>query len=204
MESMTTLTAAQAAESRRSVRRFKPEPIPADDLRELLRLTGLAPSAWNVQPWRFVVVEDADTRARLREAANGQAQVTSAPVVIVLYSDMQDALANADELVHPGVPEAQRPARTARILRAFESKSAAEREAWGAAQSYIALGFLLLLAQSMGYATSAMLGFDPAKVKQLLGLPEHVAVPAIVALGVAAEEGSAHHRHDVDRVASFR
>jgi nitroreductase len=204
MQSVTELTAAQAAESRHSVRRFRPDPVPVADVREILRLTSLAPSAFNVQPWRFVVVQDEDTKARLRVAARGQAQVTAAPVVIALYSDMKDALANLDELVHPGVPAEQRPARRQGILNAFANKSDAEREAWGAAQSGIALGFLLLVAESMGYATSAMAGFDPAKVKQILDLPEHVAIPALVALGVADEQGYTHHRHDLSRIATFR
>jgi nitroreductase len=204
MQSVTELTAARAAESRHSVRRFKPDPVPTEDVREILRLTSLAPSAFNVQPWRFVVVADADTRARLRVAARGQAQVTAAPMVIVLYSDMKDALANVDELVHPGVPAEQRPSRAQGILRAFAGKSDAEREEWGAAQSGIALGFLLLIAESMGYATSAMAGFDAAKAKEILGLPRHVAIPAMVALGVADEEGFSHHRHDLARIVSFR
>jgi len=117
---------------------------------------------------------------------------------------MKDALANLDELVHPGVPAEQRPARRQGILNAFANKSDPEREAWGAAQSGIALGFLLLVAESMGYATSAMAGFDPAKVKQILDLPEHVAIPALVALGVADEQGYTHHRHDLSRIATFR
>lgn len=204
MESVTALTVADAARARRSVRRYKPDPIPAEDLREIIRVASLAPSAWNVQPWRFVIVEDPAVKAELREAARGQAQVTGAPAVIVLYSDMQDALDDPDAVLHPDIPAEQRPARAEGIRRAFANKSEAEREAWGAGQSYIALGFLLLAAQSMGYATSAMLGFDPEKVKRVLGLPAHVAIPAMVAIGVADERGYGHHRHDVDRIAIFR
>jgi nitroreductase len=204
MQSVTELTAAQAAESRHSVRRYKPDPVPMADVREILRLTSLAPSAFNVQPWRFLIVQDPETKAGLRAAARGQAQLTAAPVVIVLYSDMKDALANVDELVHPGVPAEQRPARMQGILKAFANKSDADREAWGAAQCGIALGFLLLIAESMGYATSAMAGFDPAKVKEILGLPEHVAIPAMVTLGVADEQGYSHHRHDLSRIVSYR
>jgi nitroreductase len=60
-DTMTVTTAADAAEHRRSIRSFDAKPIPEGDLRELLRLAGRAPSAFNAQPWRFVVVQDPAT-----------------------------------------------------------------------------------------------------------------------------------------------
>jgi nitroreductase len=199
-----TLTVTEAAEARRSIRSYKDRPVPAEDLREILRITSLAPSAFNVQPWRFVVVEDADTRERLKEAAFGQKQVGAAPAVIVLYSDIRDAVDTLEEAVHPDYPVEERPAVADGFRKGFSAKPAEEQAAWGTGQSYIALGYLLLAAQSLGYATSPMLGFDPAKVKEVLGLPEHVTIPALVALGEADEEGFPHHRHPVERIATFR
>jgi nitroreductase len=201
---VTTLTVTEAAEARRSIRKYTDRAVPAEDMREILRITGLAPSAFNVQPWRFVVVEDEAAKAALQQAAYGQKQVGGAPAVVVVYSDMKDALEKVEETVHPGYPEEQRPAAAEGVLKAFAGKTEEELRAWGAGQSYIALGYLMLAAQSLGYATSPMLGFDPAKVRELLGLPEHVAIPAIVALGEADEAGFPHHRHPVERVASFR
>jgi nitroreductase len=78
------------------------------------------------------------------------------------------------------------------------------REAWGNAQTNIALGYLLLLAESLGYATSPMLGFDAEKVKSLLGLPAHVRITALVTIGYAAEEGFTPHRLPVESLVSFR
>ena len=198
-----TMTVTEAAEARRSIRAFTPDPVPEEDLREMLRVAGLAPSAFNVQPWRWVAVREPELKARLGAAAYGQKQVTGAPAVIVLYSDMADALEQVEETVHPGM--ASRRDEVAKSMRGtWAARTAAERESWGAGQSYIALGYLLLAAQSMGYATSPMLGFDAAEVKRVLGLPEHVTIPALVAIGVADEEGFPHHRHSIDRVASFR
>ena len=197
------MSVREAAESRRSVRAYAPEPIPEGDLREILRLTGLAPSAFNVQPWRFVVVRSEETRAALAGAAYNQRQVTAAPAVIVLYTDVQDALETVDEVVHPGIDPAMRDAARDGVLQMFAGRTEAEREAWGAEQGNIALGYLLLVAESMGYRTSAMAGFDPAAVKRVLGLPEHVRIPALVAIGRGAEEGFPHHRHEVERVARF-
>ncbi|MDB4908975.1 MAG: nitroreductase family protein [Gemmatimonadetes bacterium] len=200
---ISTLNVTEAAESRRSIRAYKDVEVPDDDLREILRVTGLAPSAFNAQPWRFVVVKDAAVRAQLAEAAYGQKQVTAAPVVIAIYSDMNDTLETIEETIHPGVPADRRAPQALGFRNNFAKQDEAEREQWAASQSYIALGYLTLAASGMGYATSAMLGFKPDEVKKILGLPSHVRVPALVALGVADEEGFTHHRHDIDRIARF-
>ncbi|HET7456618.1 MAG TPA: nitroreductase family protein [Gemmatimonadaceae bacterium] len=200
---LTTMSVAEAAESRRSIRKYTDEPIPTADLTELLRLVGRAPSAWNIQPWRFAVVLDAATKERLRAAAYGQAQVTSAPAVIVIYSDMRDALGTIDEAIHPDVQGAQRDAQKQGIARAFSTKTEAEREAWGVQQSNIALGYLMLLARNFGLDTSPMLGFDAEKVKEILEIPSTTGIVAMVPIGYAAEEGFRSHRHSVERTTKF-
>jgi nitroreductase len=195
------LTVREAAEQRRSIREYAPEAIDRQDLDEILRVTSLAPSAFNLQPWRFVVVETPAVKDALAGAAFNQPQVRSAPAVIVLYTDMADTLENVDEVLHPGMDAVQRAGARESVLRSFASKSEAEREAWGAEQGNIALGYLLLAAEAHGYQTSPMAGFDADAVKGVLGLPAHVRIPAIVALGRGVEEGFAHHRHPVQRIA---
>src|SRR4051812_21362843 len=105
---LTMPTAADAALSRRSIRQYTATPIPEADLRELLRLAGRAPSAFNVQPWRFVVVQDADLKAKLSAAAYGQQQILRAPATIVMYSDMESALERMPEATHPDMPADKR------------------------------------------------------------------------------------------------
>ena len=68
------LTVAEAALRRRSVRRFTQEPVPGEDVEHIIRTAALAPSAFNLQPWRFVAVRDADLKARLAVAAYHQVQ----------------------------------------------------------------------------------------------------------------------------------
>jgi len=201
---LVTVEAPIAADHRRSVRQFDPAPIPESDLIELLRLAGRAPSAFNAQPWRFVVVRDEELKAKLTEAAYNQQQVLRAPATIVMYSDMEDALARMPEAMHPDMPSEKRDAGVASFRASFARKSDAEREAWGAEQSNIALGYLLLLAESFGLGTSPMLGFDAARVKSLLGLPEHVRIPALVAIGYPGEEGFRPHRLPIETLVELR
>lgn len=202
--SPTIASAARAADSRRSIRKYEAAPIPKEDLLELLRLAGRAPSAFNVQPWRFVVVTDADLKQKLSAAAYNQQQIVNAPATIVMYSDMVSALERMPDSMHPGMPQDQRDAGVASFRARFASQSAEEREGWGVGQANIALGYLLLLAEEKGFATSPMLGFEPEKVKELLGLPEHVRIPALIAIGYPAEEGFTPHRLPIDSLVEFR
>jgi nitroreductase len=197
-------TAANAAQSRRSIRKYESTPIPREDILDLLRLAARAPSAFNAQPWRFVVVTDPDLKQRLSAAAYNQQQVVNAPATIVMYSDMVSALERMPESMHPGMPQDKRESGVASFRATFAKQSAEEREAWGLGQSNIALGYLLLLAEAKGIATSPMLGFEPEKVKVLLGLPAHVRIPALVAIGYPAEDGFAPHRLSIESLVEFR
>ena len=196
----TLLDVRTAAERRRSIRAFEPDSMPQADLDAILDVVRLAPSAFNVQPWRFVVVESPERKAALAAAAYGQKQVQSAPAVIVLYTDVQDALDRIEEVVHPNLDAAARAKTAASVRGMFAKRTDAEREQWGAEQGNIALGYLLLIAEAHGYQTSPMAGFEADKVKALLGLPAHVRIPALVAIGRGAEEGHVHHRHPLERI----
>jgi nitroreductase len=77
----------EAIKVRRSVRKYKREPIPSDKLKMILEATRLAPSAGNRQPWRFVVVEDAARKEALAEAANNQKFLQDAAVIVVAVGD---------------------------------------------------------------------------------------------------------------------
>jgi nitroreductase len=199
-----TATAAKAAESRRSIRKYESTPVPREEILDLLRLAARAPSAFNVQPWRFVVVTDDDLKRQLSAAAYNQQQIINAPATIVMYSDMESALERMPESMHPGMPQEQRDAGVASFRARFASQSVEEREGWGLGQANIALGYLLLLAEAKGLATSPMLGFEPEKVQQLLGLPAHVRIPALIAVGYPAEDGFTPHRLPVESLVEFK
>jgi 5,6-dimethylbenzimidazole synthase len=77
---------------RRDVRRFRREPLPAGALEALIELACLAPSVGLSQPWRFVIVEDANTRAAIRKNfadCNAQALAAQAPQRAGLYARLK-------------------------------------------------------------------------------------------------------------------
>jgi len=73
-------------ETRRSIRQFRPDPVPDDYLTQILDAARLAPSGGNVQPWRFVLIKSLEAREKLKEFTLGF--VASAPLTIVCCSDL--------------------------------------------------------------------------------------------------------------------
>ena len=197
------LNVSEAIQSRRSIRKYVQEPMNQDDLHEILRLASLAPSAWNAQTWRFAVVQNPEVKAKLQDAAYGQGQITNAPAVIVVYSDMEDTLDTVEETAHPGMGDEGRSGQRNTFNGAFGGQDQAQRGQWGLSQANIAFGFLMVAARGLGYDTVPMLGFQPDKVKELLGLPAHVQFAGLLPIGKRAEEGFPHHRHSVDRITKF-
>jgi nitroreductase len=197
------LTVSEAARNRVSIRRYTDQPVTRELLLEVLEIAGKAPSAWNVQPWRVKVVQDPETKAKLMAAAYGQPQVGAAQAVLVVASDMEDALSRIEEWLHPGIQGERREQELANIRATFEKMGLEGRASWGRNQTNIFLGYLLLALASKGLGSSPMLGFNPAEVKELLGLPSHVEIPALVAVGWPAEDGFPQHRLDIGSLVEF-
>ena len=73
--------------SRRTVREYKPDPIPEDVLQKILQAGRWSPSSSNSQPWHFVVVQDPNTLKTLGELATQGTFVANAPVVIAIVME---------------------------------------------------------------------------------------------------------------------
>ncbi|MBZ2167711.1 nitroreductase family protein [Marinobacter sp. F4216] len=72
--------------SRRSIRRFKDEPIPQEILNDCLELATLAPNSSNLQPWEFFVVKTPELKAKLAKACLGQNAAKTAPLLIAIVA----------------------------------------------------------------------------------------------------------------------
>src|SRR4051794_5589414 len=83
--SVEPLTAPEAITRRRATRRFDPaRPLSDDLLKRILYLATLAPSGFNLQPWRFIVVREERNRQRLRACAFNQPKISEAPLVLIV------------------------------------------------------------------------------------------------------------------------
>src|SRR5277367_6708747 len=83
------LSVPEAIHHRRTTKRFKPDLIPEATLMELIALTLAAPSSYNLQPWRIVLIDDPAQKEALAKASWNQAQVTTAPVTFVFAADIR-------------------------------------------------------------------------------------------------------------------
>ncbi|HPE64249.1 MAG TPA: nitroreductase family protein [Methanothrix sp.] len=92
---------AEAIRRRRSIRKYLPRKIENDKLDRVLEAGRLAPSAKNLQEWKFIVVRDDGRRKRLAEAAKGQTFVGEAPVVIAACATVTDYVMTCGQLTYP-------------------------------------------------------------------------------------------------------
>ena len=76
----------EAIKTRRSIRKYKPEPIPAEKLDMILEAARLAPSADNRQPWRFIIVQNTERKKQVAQAAN-ETFLNDAAAIIVALAD---------------------------------------------------------------------------------------------------------------------
>jgi len=91
----------QAIKTRKSVRAFLDREVPEEVLNRLLEAARLAPSAKNLQEWRFILVRDPKSRKMLAKAAKGQTFVGEAPVVLVCCAESDGSVMTCGQLCYP-------------------------------------------------------------------------------------------------------
>jgi nitroreductase len=79
-------TITQVLLDRRATSHFKPDPVPDEYLKAILTFAAQAPSGFNLQPWRMIVVREKSNRERLQKAAMNQPKIGEAPVVVIFYA----------------------------------------------------------------------------------------------------------------------
>jgi nitroreductase len=180
---------------RRATMHFTSDPIPDEYLKAILSLAGQAPSGYNLQPWRFIVVRKEENRKRLQKVAFNQPKVAEAPVVIICLGMKEEWKKRADEVFREGAErgagqiDSWEKARDGAL--GFITK-AQQMDVWVTRHTMIAVTCLMLVAEAYGFDTAPMEGFDPAGVKAEFGVPEEAEVVALVAIGRGAEPEKAH------------
>ena len=177
----------EAIESRRSIKHYDPEHVmPEEDLAELIRLTKLAPSSFNIQNYRLLVVRDKALRAKIREVAWDQAQVTDASVLFILCGDLNAH--TEDPAQYWGhAPKEVQDVLGPMILPFYEGKDELIRDE-AIRSSALAGMTLMLAAKGMGYDSCPMVGFDPERVAELIKLPENYVLSFMLPIGKLAKD----------------
>ncbi|MFQ6069723.1 MAG: nitroreductase family protein [Candidatus Aminicenantales bacterium] len=168
------MSVLEVIKARRSVRRYKSEPVPDETLRRVLEAARLAPSGKNLQPWKFIIVRDSEKKRKLAQAAINQKFVSQAPVVIVAC----------------GFPE-RCYSRMGRYMKSWPVDVA------------IALEHIVLQAQEEGLGTCWIGAFEEEEVKEILAIPQEVKVLALTPLGFPDESPPFRGRKKLEEIISF-
>lgn len=173
----------EAIEKRRAVKQFDPtHKLSTDEETKILNAAIQAPTSFNIQHWRFVVLRDADLRTKIRkEFGNDQSQITDASLLILLTADAKAWAKNPQQYWRNA------PSDVAELLSGWMGPFHEGRE-WlqrDEAQRSIgmALQTIMLAATAMGYQSCPMIGFDIEAVAQLINLPDDHVMGPMVAIG---------------------
>jgi nitroreductase len=167
----------EAIKTRRSVRRFKPDPIPDDVMREILEAARWAPSWANTQCWEFIVVKDQAVKERLSEEVLPQGNparrgIAEAPAVVV-------ALGKEG------------------ISGFYKDRPATDKGDWFMYDVGVAMQNLCLAAWGFGLGTVHVGLMDAATCGEILGVPTGTRVVALTPLGYPSVVGGSPPRKEV-------
>lgn len=162
--------------TRRSVRRFLDKPVAWNDIAAILDCGRMAPSAGNLQSWKFIVIEDKDPKEAIARACVDQMWIADAPYIIVIVSE----------------PEKMKRFYDVRGERLYSVQSCA-----AAAQN------MLLAAHDIGLGSCWIGAFDEEKVKQILSCPADTRPQAIIPLGYAAGKAEKPNKFPLE-IVSYR
>lgn len=169
------LTVEEAIRARRSVRNFKPDPVPGELIDKVVEAARLAPSGSNRQPWRFQIVTDPALKQRLsKDGAFGQRHIAQAPVVVVCGAELLVYVKG-----HKLAPERG-------------DYFGADTEDWDElskfipdahANAAIAVEHMVLMATALGLGSCWVRLIKYGEIARALDWPRHVAVFTLLALG---------------------
>ncbi|KPK63277.1 nitroreductase [candidate division WOR_3 bacterium SM23_42] len=159
---------------RKSVRKYKSDPIPEDVLNRILDAGRMAPSAKNYQPWHFIVVRDPEMKKKVAEACRNQPFMAEAGVIIC---------GCALEKIAWG--------RMGNYMASWPHDLT------------IALDHIILAATNEGLGTCWIGAFDEKMVKDVLGIPDDVRVVALTPVGYPAEEARERGRLELKDIVSY-
>ncbi len=178
-----------AIKSRRSINFFEPEsPLSEEKIRELIEIANLAPSSFNLQPWKVVVVRTPQRKKALRECAMNQAKVTEAPAVLIMVADIQGLEQNEKKVLDSwqdlGYMKPEMRSTYSDMMKSlYGEKDSIRRKFFAVKNTALFSMNLMLAAKGLGLETHPMDGFDEECIKKEFHLPESSIIPMIIAVG---------------------
>ncbi|MEO1522308.1 MAG: nitroreductase family protein [Cyanobacteria bacterium J06633_2] len=177
------MNAIEAIYNRRAIKQYDPDhKLSSEEEKKLFEAMLQAPTSFNIQHWRFVILRDPDLRAKIRkEFGNDQAQMTDASLLVLFTADMK-AWQKSPERYWANAPKEVADLLVGWMGPFHEGREWLQRDE---AQRSIGMAMqtLMLAAQELGYQSCPMIGFDIEKVAELINLPNDHVMGPMVAIG---------------------
>lgn len=211
MSQFTTNDFKEIAFGRKSVRLYDENvKIDRKEMLEMISEATLAPSSVNMQPWRFVVIESDEAKAKLRPLIrfNTRQNDTSSAMVLI-FGDLR-CYEKAEEIYDQAVAEGKMPQEVrekqlSTIVPYYQSLSRQQMSDIVKIDSSLAAMQFMLVARAHGYDTNPIGGFEADRLAAAFGLdPERYVPVMIVSVGKAAEAGYSSVRLAPEEVTDFK
>ncbi|MBX2809288.1 MAG: nitroreductase family protein [Cellvibrionaceae bacterium] len=154
--------------------------MPANDFEEILLAASMSPSAFNIQHWRIVRVKDKKIRMRLSTIAWSQPQIMQASEVLLVCADLK---AWQKQMLFCHSTNNEDKKNFSKILEKIYSENTLLQRDEAMRSACLFSMTLMIKAESLGYQTCPMSGFDYRQAKVLLALDDNVEPCMIIALG---------------------
>ncbi len=179
----------ESIQTRRSARHFNSDVvIPEKEITQLVELAMLTPTSYNIQHWKFVLVDDPTLRSSIRADSYDQAQVTDASALILVVADikawekgMRDKWKNVAKEIGDFMASS--------AAQFYEGREQIQRDE-AIRSASLATQTLALAATAMGYDSGIMIGFEFDKVAELINLPENYVISSFVVIGESIQDAS--------------
>jgi nitroreductase len=196
---------------RRSIKNYdKSVKISKKEMEEILTLATTAPSSVNMQPWRFLVIESPEGKAKLAPLAKfNQNQVETSAAVIAVFGDLNN-FENFEEIYGKAVELGYMPLDVKdRIQEAytgyFENISREDMKDVVLVDGGLVSMQLMLAARAYGYDTNPIGGYEKEQIAEAFGLDKNRYVPVmLVSIGKAADNGHPSVRLPIEKVAQWK
>jgi nitroreductase len=192
---------------RYAVKSFDEKEVPESKINELLEIIRFAPSSFNIQPWKIVVVKNSGTKEKLLPVSWNQPQITSCSHLLVFCAN-KDVSGNIGALENEMIKNGAKKEdikEYIEMMRGFEKNLSEEQKiSWAQRQTYIALSNALNGAKSLGFDSCPMEGFDSKKYSEILELPENLIPSVLCPIGYASDEPKPKLRFAKEEITEFR
>jgi nitroreductase len=205
---LTEQSLSTVIRERHSVRKYDSNyKISRNELSEMITEATLAPSSSNLQPWKFIVIQDTDLKKELRTIANNQEQVETASAVIAVLGD-KEMYKNASKVGRCAydaglIDEATMTRMIEGSTKLYSSASDEKRAEIASYDAGLVSMQMMLIAKARGYDTVPMGGFDKQKFIDRFEVSERYFPIVLIALGKAEAPGRQTTRLPLDEVVSF-